>query len=231
VCFAKDISSHNIQYLKKFFDVIVPTDEDITTAHLAIFNWLVSRQNEYEYVLQSDLRDVILQKNPFEYLSLNPNYDLFYVCEGMSISENNCNMFWHNEFRQNIRFHNDIYSDSQIINGGIVCGKVKEYCNHLFNIFTNTNRIHRTQINDQQVMSYMYKYLKSNPRIKYCHPYTSEFCATGEAIKWGNIKVNFDGKQVLNQENQPYYIFHQWDRTEYADAIRNNFKNTLSFTI
>jgi hypothetical protein len=64
-----------------------------------------------------------------------------------------------------------------------------------------------------------------------CHPYSDVFCATGEAIKWGNIKANFDGKQVLNLENQPYYLFHQWDRTEYAESIRNNFKNTLSFVI
>ena len=64
-----------------------------------------------------------------------------------------------------------------------------------------------------------------------CHPYSDVFCATGEAVKWGNIKVNFDSKQVLNQDNQPYFIFHQWDRTEYAEVIRNNFKNTLSFVI
>ena len=53
-----------------------------------------------------------------------------------------------------------------------------------------------------------------------CHPYNDVFCATGEAIKHKNINVHFDGTNVLNLNDEPYYLFHQWDRTEYAEAIR-----------
>jgi hypothetical protein len=44
------------------------------------------------------------------------------------------------------------------------------------------------------MLGYLYKHFLKNPNVMLCHPYSDTFCATGEAIKWGNIKVNFDGK-------------------------------------
>ena len=64
-----------------------------------------------------------------------------------------------------------------------------------------------------------------------CHPLEDNFCATGEGIKWGNVSVNFNGKEVCDENNEPYFIYHQWDRTVMADTIRQNHKNTLSFVL
>jgi hypothetical protein len=32
-------------------------------------------------------------------------------------------------------------------------------------------------------------------------------------------------------QGEPYYLFHQWDRTEFANQIRSKEKNTLNFSL
>ena len=97
-------------------------------------------------------------------------------------------------------------------------------------LWVNSNRNSQSNT-DQATLNYLYPYFKSNPKIMVCHPLEDNFCATGEGIKYGNVPVKYNGIEVANQNNENYYIFHQWDRTEYAETIRNNFKNTLSFVI
>jgi hypothetical protein len=232
VCFVHDVSSHNIDYLKKYFDIIVKSDENNPyTSHLDLYRWLIKRQDEYKYVLQTDLRDVIFQKNPFDFMEKNNNFDMFYTLEGMNISENDCNKFWHDSLRPILRSHNGDYQNNMIVNGGIIGGRIKDYCNHLLNIFTNTNRVNKFLIVDQQFLGYMYQFMKLNPKIRFCHPYEDNFCATGEAIKRGNVKVIYKDNLVCDQNGEPYYIFHQWDRTNVCEKIRNQQKNTLTFSI
>ena len=43
--------------------------------------------------------------------------------------------------------------------------------------------------------------------------------------------VKFDGKKITNLNNESYYVVHQWDRTEFSQKIRDNFKNKISFVI
>lgn len=232
VCFTHQISQHNIDKLKKYFTHIVPsTENNPYTSHLDLYRWLVKRQDEYEYVLQTDLRDVIFQKNPFDYMKLNPQYDMFYTLEGMTIKENDCNLFWHDNLKLILRSHNSDYSDNMIVNGGIIAGKISHYCNHLLNIFTNTNRLNKYLVVDQQFLGYMYHFMKLNPKIRFCHPNDDTFCCTGEAIKRDNINIWFEGNNACNKNGEPYHIFHQWDRTKVADQIRNKEKNTLSFSL
>ena len=78
---------------------------------------------------------------------------------------------------------------------------------------------------------YLYPYLLSNPKVMVCSPFSDSFCATGEGIKWGFVPVNFDGKNVQTKDKETFYIYHQWDRTEHAEKIRNNHLNTFSFVI
>jgi hypothetical protein len=67
--------------------------------------------------------------------------------------------------------------------------------------------------------------------VEYCHPYDSLFCVTGEAVKYKNVDMKFINGQACNLQGEPYYLFHQWDRTIYADQIRNKEKSTLSFSL
>jgi hypothetical protein len=84
---------------------------------------------------------------------------------------------------------------------------------------------------DQQFLGYLSQFLKKNSKNMLCHPYNDTFACTGEAIKRDNVEVFFDGQYVTNKDGVPYCIFHQWDRTIYAETIRNKQKNTLSFSI
>ena len=230
--FVNGVSESNIKSLKKFYDIIIPDNEvSQELGHLSIYKWLCNHIDEYDYVLNTDLRDVIFQRDPFEFFINNPDKKMFFTLEGMKIKDNDCNRAWHNWYRNNIKFHTDEYLESYVVNGGVWGGKIEQVINFCLFIFSQINMISRTQVYNQQSMGYFYKFWKDNPQIMFCHPYTDEFCATGEAIKYGDISVSFDGKNMKDANDKPYYLIHQWDRTEYADAIRSKFKNTLTFTI
>jgi hypothetical protein len=231
VVFVNSMSEHGIQVLSKYFDKIVHTHESMLTAHYASYQWLVERQDEYNLVFQTDLRDVVLQGNPFEFMEQHPDKHMFYTCEGMKIKDNICNLGWEYHYRTLLRHHNEDYSESFVVNGGIVGGRIDYYLNHLLMIFTNTNRNVNPPVMDQQFVTYMYKHLVQNPKIMFCHPNTDNFCVTGEAVKWGNITINHDGNNAISSSNKPFYIYHQWDRTKHADLIRDKFIRTLSFVI
>jgi hypothetical protein len=226
-----NISDSNIKILEKIYDKIVFKEAPFSYIYYKVFDVLAEYAQDYDYALYVDSRDVIIQNNPFDYFASKPEKDLFLVSEGMKTMDNKCNLSWHNLLSSTQIFPNQNGEHNLIINGGTIGGRVPDYMNMLLLAMTNSNRKSSGVITDQSIYTSLYPYLQKMKNVEICHPYSDLYCATGEAIKWGNIKVNFDGKQVLNQENQPYYIFHQWDRTEYADAIRNNFKNTLSFVI
>ncbi len=229
-----DVSQRNIERLKKFYDYIVPVNENMhpfNHTYYAYYDWLCENGSNYEYVMQWDMRDVIIQKDPFVFMKNNPDKEFFLVCEGMQIKENKCNSTWQEWVLRTLAFKAERYDNSYVINGGTYGGKTSAFLNYCSLITIAMNRRNDYVIPDQALLGYLYSHLKKNPNMMLCHPYEDNFCATGEAIKWGNIKVNFDGKQMLNLNNDPYFLVHQWDRTEYAEVIRNNFKNTLSFVL
>ena len=226
-----NISPENLKFLEKKYDKIIYNNTPFYYIYYAFYDLLVEYGQDYEYAMYMDTRDVIIQKNPFDYMHMNQDKDLFLVCEGMTVQENEFNHNWHKILSSTQLFPNVDGVNNLITNGGTVGGRVKDFMYLLLLAITNSNRKSNGMITDQCIYTSLYPYLKNLKRVQYCHPYSNLFCATGEAIKWGNIDVRFDGKQVLNLENQPYYLFHQWDRTEYAKAIRDKFKNTLSFTI
>lgn len=226
-----NLSTENLNFLKNKYDKVIHSDAPFYYIYYAYYDLISKYGSDYEYAMYMDTRDVIIQKNPFDYMISKPEKDLFLVCEGMKVSENSCNNNWHNLLLSTQVFPNYEGNNNLITNGGTVGGKVKDFMYILLLAITNFNRKASAPIPDQCILTSLYSYLKDLNHVDYCHPYTSDFCATGEAIKWGNININFDGKQALTPDNQPYYLFHQWDRTEYAERIRNNFKNTLSFVL
>ena len=93
------------------------------------------------------------------------------------------------------------------------------------------NRKFNYIIPDQAMLGYLYRQFSQNPNVMLTHPMSDTFCATGEAIKRDNVDVFFDGTDVCNETGEKYCLFHQWDRTEVAELLRDKFKNTLSFSI
>ena len=229
--FVSNVSPANIKKLEKYFDIIIPNNENLYTSYLALYNWLSEHVDEYKYVMHSDLRDVVIQKDPFEFFESQPSVNMFYSLEGMKIQENDCNLWWEQNLRTILRSHNSSYQNEYVINGGIFGGKIEHMINHCLMMFSNTNRKSQFLVMDQQFLGYLSQFLKKNSKNMLCHPYNDTFACTGEAIKRNNVEVYFDGQYATNKDGVPYCIFHQWDRTELADKIREKETNTLRFSL
>jgi hypothetical protein len=143
------------------------------------------------------------------------------------VLENECNLWWADLLNKNTFGHQQDYKNSYVLSGGISGGKTSRYIDFCLMIFLNANRVNEKIFLDQATLNYLYKYFATDPTVKICHPLTDNFCATGEAIKWKNISVNFNNNKVQTLENQDYYLFHQWDRTEYAPLIKQKENNTF----
>jgi hypothetical protein len=229
-----DVSPINIEKLKKYYDYIIYVEENMNPfnlTYLAYYNWLCEHGHEFDYVMQWDMRDVVIQQDPFEFMKIHSDKELFLVCEGMQIKENDCNLMWHDWTLNTLAFDRKKYDDSYVINGGTYGGKVNAFLNYCTLILTAINRKYTYVIPDQALLGYLYKHFKKNPNIMLTHPLSDTFCATGEAIKRDNVDVYYDGTNVCNEKGEKYYLFHQWDRTEAASLIRDKYKNTLSFSI
>ena len=223
--FVKSISPYNISKLKTYFDYVIETDENLYTGYMAFYKWLLDRQDDYEYVMNTDLRDVIFQKDPFEFMMARPEYNLFLVAEGMKIYENDCNAMWENSYRPLLRSHNQAYDSNLVLSGGMFGGKIAHFINHCLMLFSNTNRVAQYIVQDQQVMGYLSQYYAMNPKVMITNPNFDNFCATGEAIKRNNVSVKYNGKKVTTMNDEEFYVFHQWDRTIVADKIRQEEKS------
>jgi hypothetical protein len=160
-----------------------------------------------------------------------PEKSIFLACEGMEVWESEGNRIWHDTLAETQKFGIEDSNKALVVNGGTIGGKVTDLVYAYILAMTNTNRAHTNIIPDQAIFTHMYLFLKDFKFVDVCHPYTSPYCATGEGIKRGHVNITFKNNQACNEAGEPYYIFHQWDRTEFADEIRNNHQNTLSFVL
>lgn len=228
--FVNNVSPESIKKLERYFDIIIPNNENLYTSYLALYNWLSEHVNEYKYVMHSDLRDVVIQKDPFEFFESHPDINMFYSLEGMKIKESECNVWWEQSLRTMLRSHNKSYDNEYVINGGIFGGKIEHMINHCLMMFSNTNRSAPFLVMDQQFLGYLSQFLRINSRNMLCHPYNDTFACTGEAIKHKNVDIFFDENNLAcNSSGEPYCIFHQWDRTALAQRILDSESKTLKF--
>jgi len=227
-----NISEKNHNFLSKIYDKVIYMEAEFYYVYQLFFDVLKEFGQDYDYAMYIDTRDVIIQKNPFDYMNLKPEKDLFLVCEGMKIEDNDINLHWHKLLKSTQIFHHNQSEKLPVVNGGTLGGKTKDVMYHLLLAITNANRLSNGIIPDQAIYSDMNYFMSGLKHVEYCHPYTSTFCATGEAIKRDNIDIKFINGEACNENNEPYVLFHQWDRTEYAEQIRHKFKNgNLRFTI
>jgi hypothetical protein len=235
ILFANYIKDRQIEHLKKYYDkiVIVPDKEYPVVGYKVYYDWLCENGMHYEYVLHTDMRDVILQKDPFEFMKLNSDKSLFLCAEGMKISENDCNQMWHDWFLKTCFFNKGNYQDSEVINGGTYGGKLESVMLYMQMVWLGINRLsgYHEIIPDQAILGYMERQLRKNPKVMICHPMRDNFCCTGEAIKRDNVEIGFDGKNACDLENNPFYIFHQWDRTDLCNFYREKSLNALKFSL
>ena len=224
VAFVNNISEKNREYINANYDYVVDTKIDFYYIYFEFFFFIRDNVDDYEYILYLDTRDVIIQKDPFEYMKSMPNKKLFFACEGMKVIENDVNFYWNQNLRNTEILPHSFYEELDVVNGGTIGGKKEDLLYAYLLAMTNSNRKAEGVIPDQAIYSYMSFLMKGFDQVEFCHPKTDNYCVTGEGIKRNNVKIQMIDGLACNLDGEPYHLFHQWDRTEYADTIREDFK-------
>lgn len=193
------------------------------------WNFLVDCEDNYQYVLHTDSKDVYFQSNPFDYLSYFESKVLL-VPEGMNHEDSRWNLM------DQYKSQNALYSykinprEWPVINSGTIGGSYQEMKNLFFLLWTNSLHVLdatqpkdfvRPCCTDQAVMNYLYHgYLYKDKTYKLLS-LQNTFCAVGEAVDRDFVKPEptFDGSCLLHANGEKFKIFHQWERTKYRNQI------------
>ena len=200
--------------------------------HLIYWEFVLKTIGKYKYLLFTDSRDIVFQRNPFEWIENFSNENTtnnFVVCttEGMNHSQSEWNMKEQENLQSDIEGFRVDPRNRPIINGGIVLGTPDALKNHFFLIWSNYVRISCApgwdkpdikkttgRCTDQAVINYLYNFLEKDPVYHIINPSNDLLCVTGEAIKTGHFNVDYKNNQFLHPTIcEPFYLVHQWDRT------------------
>lgn len=187
--------------------------------HLAYYEWLNKQESNYNLFLFTDSKDVIFQTNPFELWNGN---SIMLVCEGMDHKYSLWNLNDQSQTQVDVREFKYNILDRPVLNGGIIMGLGSCLKNHFILIWSNTLKSIGL-CTDQAVLNFLYKWLEDNPDYSYTNPHKDNFCLTGEAVKEGWIKVEFQDGLYKNLKGEPYSIVHQWDRLKQSSFIMEKY--------
>ena len=217
-----DCEHEKIEKISKNYDLILEFHNDLNHIEQLIYEFLAQNSDLFENVLFCDTRDVIIQKDPFEYIEKN-NKKLYLTSEGMNITQSAPNYDWMVRLFKTQRDFNDEIFLNQVINGGVFAGKIEHVMYLMMISFTNTNRNSTQPIFNQTIYSFIEYYLRSAKFVEICRPDTSLFCITGEGVGKHGVPMKIVDGLACNENSEPYYIVHQWDRTFFADEVRSRF--------
>ena len=180
------------------------------------------KDNEYRYVITTDVKDVIFQKNPSEWLEINlpeGHEDLVFSSESMRYKDEP----WGN---QNLleTFGPQIYEDFKnhtIFNVGVLAGRGYAMKDLMMNIFASC--IHRPiKICDQSTFNFLisqHPYLKTSKYTKSEDGWACQLGTTADPSKIEQFRPfllepspKLDGDKVVTSEGIEYTIVHQYDR-------------------
>jgi hypothetical protein len=197
-----------------------------------IYNIL--KDNEYRYVITTDVKDVIFQKNPSEWLEKNlpeGHEDLVFSSESMRYKDEP----WGN---QNLleTFGPQIYEDfkkNTIFNVGVLAGRGYAMRDLMMNIFASC--IHRPiKICDQSTFNFLisqHPYLKTSMYTKSEDGWACQLGTTADPSKIEQFRPfllepspKLDGDKVVTSEGIEYTIVHQYDRVpEWKKIIEEKY--------
>lgn len=189
-----------------------------------IYNFLKQNEGVYRYVVSTDVRDVIFQKNPFDYLE--HRVDAMYTTgivsssEAIKIKDEEWN-------RENIRknfgdyFYNEV-CENEVCNVGVLAGRselIKELCFYLYQFSLNRadwvcdqaaynmllgtklwgSKAYVSRLKDAWAVN---AHVTNKPDlVEKLKPYLLEEAPTMS-----------ENGQIVNSEGNPFYIVHQYDR-------------------
>ena len=225
VLFAINASPQTVKQIEEHgFRVITAPSKTDSMFHMErffhIYDFLKKNVNEYRYVITTDVRDVIFQKDPTEYLLNNDFTPLIAVSESIKIKDEHWN-------RNNIikafgqYFYDDI-QEEEVLNVGTLSGRadyVCDLCGFLFQMSLKRD----DWVADQAAYNVMmrWKPLKSSYKIV---TLDDPYCCNLHITNKPNEKEMFapfilkkppvfeDGLLKTGETKEPFYIVHQYDR-------------------
>lgn len=185
-----------------------------------LYNYLKEVRKNYKYVFTTDVRDVIFQSDPFEWMENNLG-DKKMLCTSEALKY--IDEPWGNEnlLQTYGAFVHDKFKDKEIFNVGILGGEseyIKDLCLNLF-----LNSINRPiPIVDQAVFNVTVNTKPYSDIFKFCRlsdGFAVNAGTTNDPAKITSFKpnlleesANFDGETVSNSDGVPFVIVHQYDR-------------------
>jgi len=186
---------------------------------LHIYNFL--SQNEYRFVVTTDVKDVIFQKDPIKYISatLTEDKNLMFASESMYYRDEpwgNQNLFeTFGEFIYNNFKNNEIY------NVGVLAGRGHAVRDLICNIFVSTQG-KPIPICDQSTFNFMISmspYRETSVYLRSEDAWAAQLGTTADPTKIEQFKPFLIEAQPKMNENEvttstgiPFTIVHQYDR-------------------
>lgn len=174
----------------------------IILRYIIIYVFLMNYNNNYEYILCTDLKDIIFQRDPFNW-NIPNGVVLFEESRTLMIKENQCNLFWMESI--NKKYSKKI-SSSYIINGGVVFCTILE-CKKFLELYikiANESKVENP--NDQSIINIITYYKNNNIDIflyvNYLGPVRTMALERGQPLCTKNNYNYLNNSNVLvNKEN------------------------------
>jgi hypothetical protein len=160
--------------------------------------WYILQNTNYDYIISTDVRDVIFQHNPFEYLS-TISKPVLVASENITYKEEAWNTKNIHEGYGEIYW--DWIKDKEVGNVGILGGK-GEYIKSLFHLIWLGSQAGDTQhFTDQSAANLIIH----NELIKPMVEIDTKFCLQVGSMADKNAEIDYKN----------YPLIHQYDRSEY----------------
>ncbi len=213
--------------------MMVPADEISSYIQRDRFyvywQYLLEHGHKHPYVLATDSKDVLFQRNPFDWITVwqrrfteiagNHKFlDNFVILtsEGYKHKRSVWNLQEQFQFQSDVRepFRREM-SDTYVLNSGVCLGTPDALKNYFFTLWA----VHMKSFGactDQAALNYLYRFLRDDETYSVSQPWSDTLCLTGEGVKqdWIPQPRIKDGMLWFPEEriDEPYYIVHQYDR-------------------
>lgn len=211
---------------------IPPVKNLFRDRHLAYWNYLNDHGHKYRYVVISDCRDVLFQKSPFLWVdnwrsrfnSVQGNKDFLdhfvvLTAEGFKTTSSGFACIDDFEFQRDVpQEHLKDLKEKWVVNGGVSVGTYQALMHYHFLVWATMLKTRRC-CTDQAAINYLMAYLSQDATYSLSFPQHDWLCLTGEGVKEGAVKPQYDGA-LKNPQGEAYCMIHQWDRL--SDSLRQD---------
>lgn len=194
---------------------------------LHIYNYLKETKNQYRYVITTDVKDVVFQRNPTEWLDQNiGQQDLVFSSESI--------LYKHEPWGdQNLLdtygpFIHNILRENEIYNVGVLAGYAYAIKDLVFNIFVACMQA-RIAICDQSTFNFMVSqnaYVNNGYYARSENGWAAQLGTTGDPSKSEQFdpfllepKPKMENGEIVTSKGIPFTIVHQYDRCPYWKEV------------